>query len=130
MTYLAARRCGDGVQPDLQFPPIVKLGPVVLQFQFSRTHQATKTGGEPLAKVSPQCDVVRQVRFLAVAFGWMPSHHPPAAIQRGASARNDGMNVRMETQLLVSRVEHHHGRRLKLAFPSQGFCQRPPGTME
>ena len=47
----------DGIEPGFEFAPIVKLGPFVLQFQFARRHQATKTGGELLAKDTPQFDV-------------------------------------------------------------------------
>ena len=51
----------------------------------------------------------------------MPSHDPPAAIQSGAATRDDNVKVWVETQFLVSRVQHHFGRRLELVFRLQGF---------
>ena len=43
----------DVFTPGFEFSPIVKLGPFVLQFQFARSHQATKAGGELLTKDTP-----------------------------------------------------------------------------
>ena len=123
-------RFSDRIQPGFQFPPIMELGPVVFELQFVRGHQTTQTTGELSAKDSSQFDVIGEPRLAAVALGRMPRHHPLVAIQSGTGTGDDGMNVWVEAQFLVSRMQHHHGCGLELLLLTQGFFQRPPGTAE
>ena len=119
----------DVIEPGFEFAPIVKLGPFVLQFQFARRYQPSKTVCKLLAKDTSQFDVVGQERFFSVPLRRMPSHDPLAAAESGTATGDDRMKVGMEAQLLVSRVQDHQGRRVKPLLPQHGF-QRPPGTAE
>ena len=118
----------DFTEPGIEFSWIVQPGPFVLQFQLARRYQPTKTVCKLLAKDTSQFDVVGQERFFSVPLRRMPSHDPLAAAESGTATGDDRVKVGMEAQLLVSRVQDHQGRRLKLSLLPQRRFQRAPGT--
>jgi hypothetical protein len=75
-----------------------------------------------------QFDVVGQKWFAAVPLRRMPSFYPLAAVESGTSTGDDGVKMRVEVQLLVSRVQHHQSRRVKLSLLTESRFQGSPGT--
>jgi hypothetical protein len=56
----------------------------------------------------------------------MTAGNPTFAVQRGACGGNHRMQVRMMVGLLVSCMQHHHGRWLKLTRFTQHLVKRLP----
>ena len=117
-------------QPRLEFLRLSQPGPVSFESQLASMHQTAKTVREFLAEFPAQQLIIHQERLLAVSLSRVTARDPTSAVQRRSPSRDQRMNVRMMVQLLVSRVQHHQGCRMKLPFLTQHLVERLPGTWE
>ena len=97
--------------PSLEFSGVAELRELAVELQLALPRQPPQTKQVTLAKRTPKLSHVYQVRLAIIGIG-MLGRDPPITFQRGTSAGNDRMDVRMMLKLLVSGVQDHHGRRM------------------
>ena len=97
---------GQFIEPRLPLRRILQPEPPTLELELPLAHQPPKTIDEVLAKALPQLDIVHQERFSATWLRRMAAVDPSPRVERRTAAGDQGVDVRMVAQPLVSCVQH------------------------